>query len=208
MLLLNANRVVPRDRLIDALWDEEPPETATKAVQVYVSQLRKLLGPDALVTRSPGYLLRVEPGMLDLDRLEALRREARENDPQIAADKLREALSLFSGRPLADLAHERFAQGEIARLEELHLAALEERIEVELQLGLHAEVVGELEALAAEHPLRERLCRQRMLALYRCGRQAEALEAYQGARHALVEELGIEPSKELRELHQQILNQD
>src|SRR5438093_8679419 len=99
MLLLNANRVVPRDRLIDALWDEAPPETARKAVQVYVSQLRKLLGPDVLLTRSPGYLLRVEPGMLDLDRFETLRRETREADPQIAADKLREALALFRGRP-------------------------------------------------------------------------------------------------------------
>jgi DNA-binding SARP family transcriptional activator len=208
VLLLQANRVVASDRLIDALWDEQPPETARKAVQVYVSQLRKLLGADVLVTRSPGYLLRVEPGMLDLDRFEALRREARDADPEIAADKLREALALFRGRPLADLANERFAQGEIARLEELGLAALEERIEAELRLGLHAELASELEALAAENPLRERLCRQRMVALYRCGRQAEALEVYQAARRELVEELGIEPGRELRELHQAILRQD
>jgi DNA-binding SARP family transcriptional activator len=208
VLLLQANRVVASDRLIDALWEEEPPETARKAVQVYVSQLRKLLGSDVLLTRPPGYLLRVEPGMLDLDRFEALRREARDGDAQTAADTLRDALSLFRGRPLGDLANERFAQGEIARLEELRLATLEERIEAGLRLGLHAELVGELEALVAEHPHRERLCRQRMVALYRCGRQAEALEAYQVARRALVEELGIEPSKELRELHQQILNQD
>jgi DNA-binding SARP family transcriptional activator/tetratricopeptide (TPR) repeat protein len=208
ILLLEANRVVAGDRLIDALWDEEPPETARKAVQVYVSQLRKLLGADVLVTRSPGYLLRVEPGMLDLERFEALRREARDASPEVAADKLREALALFRGRPLADLADERFAQGEIARLEELRLAALEDRIDAELRLGLHAELAGELEALVAENPARERLCGQRMLALYRCGRQAAALEAYQAARHALVEELGIEPSKELRELHQAILRQD
>jgi DNA-binding SARP family transcriptional activator len=208
VLLLQANHVVASDRLIDALWDEEPPETARKAVQVYVSQLRKALGADVLLTRAPGYLIRVEPGALDLDRFEALRREAREAEPEIAADKLREALALFRGRPLADLADERFAQGEIGRLEELRLAAVEERIEAELQLGLHAELAGELEALVAEHPVREHLCRQRMLALYRCGRQAEALEAYQAARHALVEELGIEPSKELRDLHQAILRQD
>jgi DNA-binding SARP family transcriptional activator/tetratricopeptide (TPR) repeat protein len=208
ILLLQANRVVARDRLIDALWDEEPPKTARKAVQVYVSQLRKLLGADVLVTRSPGYLLRVEPGMLDLERFEGLRREARDTNPEVAADKLREALALFRGRPLADLADERFAQGEIARLEELRLAALEDRIDAELRLGLHAELAGELEALVAEHPARERLCRQRMLALYRCGRQAAALEAYQASRHALVEELGIEPGKELRDLHQAILRQD
>src|SRR5438093_7388220 len=202
MLLLHANEVVSQDRLIDALWDEAPPETARKAVQVYISQLRKLLGPGLLVTRPPGYVLQLEPGKLDLDRFEALRREAREADPSTAAAKLREGLALFRGRPLADFAGERFAQAEIARLEELRLVALEERIDAELRLGQHAELVGELDALVAEHPLRERLCRQRMLALYRCGRHAEALDAYQAARRALVEELGIEPSRELRELHQ------
>ena len=208
MLLLHANEVVSQDRLIDALWDEAPPETARKAVQVYISQLRKLLGPGLLVTRPPGYVLQLEPGKLDLDRFEALRREAREADPSTAAAKLREGLALFRGRPLADFAGERFAQAEIARLEELRLVALEERIDAELRLGQHAELVGELDALVAEHPLRERLCRQRMLALYRCGRHAEALDAYQAARRALVEELGIEPSRELRELHQAILRQD
>jgi predicted ATPase/DNA-binding SARP family transcriptional activator len=208
VLLLNANRVVPRDRLIDALWEEEPPETARKAVQVYVSQLRKLLGADLLLTRPPGYLLRVEPGMLDLDRFEAVLRDAREADPGTAADKLREALALFRGRPLADFANDRFAQPEIARLEELRLVALEERIEAELRLGRHGELVPELEALVDEHPLRERLRGQSMLALYRSGRQAEALEAYQDARSTLVEELGIEPGRELRELQQAILNQD
>jgi DNA-binding SARP family transcriptional activator len=208
VLLLNANRVVPTERLIDELWDDEPPDTARKAVQVYVSKLRRLLGADVLVTRSPGYLVQLEPGMLDLDRFEALRQDARKADPADAADKLREALALFRGRPLADFAQERFAQGEISRIEELRLDALEERIEVDLRLGRHAELVGELDALVNEHPLRDRLCRQRMLALYRCGRQAEALEAYQAERRALVEELGIEPGRELRELHQRILNQD
>jgi DNA-binding SARP family transcriptional activator len=208
VLLLNANRVVPLDRLIDTLWEEEPPETARKAVQVHVSQLRKLLGSDRLQTRPPGYLLLVEPGMLDLDSFETQLREAREADPVTAANKLREALALFRGRPLADFANDRFAQGEIARLEELRLVALEERIEAELRLGRHGELIPELEALVDEYPLRERLCRQRMLALYRCGRQAEALQAYQSARRELVEELGIEPGRELRELHQAILRQD
>jgi len=208
ILLLNANRVVPRDRLIDALWEEEPPETARKAVQVYVSQLRKLLGSDLLLTRPPGYLLRVDPGMLDLDRFETALRDAREADPGTAANKLREALALFRGRPLADFANDRFAQAEIARLEELRLEAVEERIEADLRLGRHGELVPELEALVDEHPLRERLRRQRMLALYRCGRQVEALEAYKAARRELVEELGIEPGRELRELHQAILRQD
>jgi DNA-binding SARP family transcriptional activator len=208
VLLLHANHVVPSSRLIDALWEEEPPETARKALQVYVSQLRKVLGPGILLTRDPGYLLLVEPGTLDLDRFEALAREARGADLPTAAAKLREGLALVRGPPLADFAAERFAQPEIARLEELRLDAIEERIEAELGLGLHTELVGELEALAAEHPLRERLQRQRMLALYRCGRQAEALEAYQAARRALVEELGIDPGRDLRELHLQILNQD
>ncbi len=176
--------------------------------RVYVSQLRKRLGPDLLVTRAPGYLLQIPPGAIDLDRFEALLHEARESEPETAADKLREGLELFRGPPLADLADERFARSEVARLEELRLVANEERIEAELQLGRHAELVGELEALFAEHPLRERLCRQLMLALYRCGRQVEALETYQAARRRLVEDLGIDPGRELRELHQAILRQD
>jgi DNA-binding SARP family transcriptional activator len=208
VLLLNANRVVSRDRLVDALWEEEPPETAHKAVQVYVSQLRKLLGSDLLLTRPPGYLLQVEPGMLDLDRFEAVLQDAREADPGTAANKLREALALFRGRPLADFANDRFAQAEIARLEELRMTALEERIEADLALGRHAALVGELEAVVAEHPLRERLLGQLMLALYRSGRQAEALEAYQAARRALVEELGINPGRALQEIERSILLQD
>jgi DNA-binding SARP family transcriptional activator len=198
LLLLEANQVVSRDRLIDALWEEDPPETAHKALQVYVSQLRKLLGKERLQRQTPGYRLRVEPDELDLTQFHRLRAEGR----------LDEALALWRGSPLADLANERFAQPEIARLEELRLACLEERGERELARGRHAELVGELEALVRQHPLRERLRGQLMLCLYRSGRQADALEAYQTARNALVEELGIEPGRALRELHQAILEQD
>jgi len=195
---VDANNVVSTERLIAALWEDDPPETAPKALQVYVSGVRKLIGRARLETRAPGYVLRVEPGELDLDRFCELRRQGRPA----------EALSLWRGRPLADFTDRRFAHAEIARFEDLRLACLEERIELDLRAGRQAEVTGELEVLVAEHPLRERLCGQLMLALYRCGRQAEALHAYRDARRALVEELGIEPSRELRDLHQQILNQD
>jgi class 3 adenylate cyclase len=198
LLLLEANRVVSSGRLIDALWEEEPPETAQKALQVYVSQLRKLLGKERLQTQAPGYRLRVEPDELDLARFQHLQEQGR----------LQEALALWRGPPLAEFAYQRFAQVEIGRLEELRLACLEERIEGDLGEGRHAELVGELEALVQEHPLRERLRTQLMLALYRSGRQAEALEAYQDARRALTEELGIEPGRSLRDLHQAVLNQD
>ena len=198
MLLLHANEVVSATRLIDALWEEEPPETAQKALQVYVSQLRKTLGKDHLETKAPGYLLRVHEDELDLTRFQRL----------VQDGSLREALSLWRGPPLAEFASERFAQSEIARLEELRLTCLEQRIEHDLAAGHHAELVGELEALVGEHPLRERLRAQLMLALYRSGRQAEALEAYQQARTALVDELGIEPSRTLRELEKAILEQD
>ena len=198
MLLLHANEVVSATRLIDALWEEEPPETAQKALQVYVSQLRKTLGKNHLETKAPGYLLRVHEDELDLTRFQRL----------VQDGSLREALSLWRGPPLAEFASERFAQSEIARLEELRLTCLEQRIEHDLAAGHHAELVGELEALVGEHPLRERLRAQLMLALYRSGRQAEALEAYQQARAALVDELGIEPSRTLRELEKAILRQD
>src|SRR5438067_3219183 len=198
MLLLHANEVVSSDRLIDALWEDDPPETAPKALQVHVSQLRKLVGADRIETRAPGYVLRVRPDELDLSRFAALR----------AAGSAGEALELWRGQPLADFTYVRFAQSDIARLRELQLACREERIEADLAAGRHAEVVGELEALVSELPLRERLRGQLMLALYRSGRQAEALAQYQQARQALVDELGIEPSRELREVHQAILNQD
>ena len=198
VLLLEANCVVSTDRLIDALWEDEPPETAAKALQVHVSGLRKLVGRDRLQTRAPGYVLRVEADELDLTRFVELQEQGRPAD----------ALALWRGPPLSDFGYRRFARSETARLDDLHLACLEERIEQDLRAGRHGEVTGELEGLVAEHPLRERLRGQLMLALYRCGRQAEALDAYQDARRALVDELGIEPSRELRELHQRILNQD
>jgi DNA-binding SARP family transcriptional activator/class 3 adenylate cyclase len=198
VLVLEANRVVSSGRLIEALWEEEPPETATKALQVYVSQLRKLLGKERLQTRAPGYLLRVEPDELDVARFQRLQEEGR----------LKEALALWRGPPLAEFEHHRFARVEIDRLEELRLVCLEERIEQDVARGLDTELVGELESLVREHPLRERARCQLMLALYRSGRQAEALEVYQDARRLLVGELGIEPGRSLRELQQAILNQD
>jgi predicted ATPase/DNA-binding SARP family transcriptional activator len=197
-LLLNANRLVSSDRLIDALWEEEPPETAAKALQVHVSALRKVLGKERIETRPAGYVLRVSEHELDVERFQQL----------VADGAFEDALALWRGPALADFAAQRFAQAEITRLEELRLAGLEGRIGHDLQRSRHAEVVGELEALVTEHPLRERLRSQLMLALYRCGRQAEALEAYQEARRILVEELGIEPGAELQDLHRAILNQD
>ena len=208
VLLLHANEVVSSERLIDDLWGEAPPATAAKSVQVYVSGLRKQLGEGRLVTRTPGYVLRVDPSELDVARFERLVAEARSARPERAAEKLYDALALWRGPPLADLAYEPFAQEEITRLEELHLGAVEQRIDAELATGRHADVVAELEALIGRHPLRERLRGQLMLALYRSGRQAEALETYQAARSALIEELGIEPSRRIRDLHQAILAQD
>jgi DNA-binding SARP family transcriptional activator/tetratricopeptide (TPR) repeat protein len=208
VLMLNANDVVPVERLIDEVWGESPPATVGKSVQVYVSRLRRQLGDGRLVTRAPGYLLRVEAGELDLERFERLVAEAASADPRRAARLLREALALWRGPPLADLAYEPFAQSHIARLEELRQLAVEQRIEAELATGRHAELIGELEALVSEHPLRERLRGQLMLALYRSGRQADALAAFRSARAALVEELGIEPGRELRELQQAVLRQD
>ena len=213
ILLLHANEVVSTDRLVEELWGENPPESGTKALQVAVSQLRKTLQSSAepdgvLVTRSPGYVLNVRRGELDLDRFESLVGEAEEREGVEAAALLREALALWRGPPLADLAYEDFATPAIARLEEARLAALEERIDADLQLGRQTALVGELEELVARHPQRERLRGQLMLALYRSGRQAEALEAYQTGRRALVEELGIEPGPELQRLQRQILEQD
>jgi DNA-binding SARP family transcriptional activator len=207
-LLLRPNEVVSTDELIDALWGEHPPERAAKSLQVYVWRLRKLLGREVLQTRPPGYALSVSPEDLDLHRFESLRDEARSRAPIDAAELLREALGLFRGRPLADFAYEPFAEAECARIDELRLQALEDRVEADLELGRHTELVGELESLVAGQPLRERLRAQLMLALYRCGRQAEALAAYQDARRRLVEELGIEPGRELQALQTAILRQE
>ena len=207
VLLLHANDVVSTERLIDELWGESPPATVAKSVQVYVSRLRKQLGDGRLLTRTPGYVLRVDPSELDVARFERLVAEAGGADLTRAAEKLRVALALWRGPPLADLAYEPFVEAESARLGELRLAALEQRIDADLATGRHAELAGELEGLVKQHPLRERLCGQLMLCLFRSGRQAEALETYQIARRALVEELGIHPGRRLRELHQAILVQ-
>ncbi|MDX6620462.1 MAG: hypothetical protein QOK36_2848, partial [Gaiellales bacterium] len=168
VLLIHANKVVGTDRLIDDVWGAHPPETATKSVHVYVSQLRRSLGADAIVTRPPGYVLGLESGQLDLDRFERLRAEGTNaTDPATAAAKLHEALALWRGPPFADFTYDAFAQATIARLHELYLTSLEERIEADLEVGIHAELVGELATLAQEHPLRERIRAAQMLALYR-----------------------------------------
>ena len=212
VLLLHPNEVVSADRLIDELWGEDSPERAAAALRVNVSRLRKALSQDVLATKSPGYVIRVEPEELDLHRFERLVDEGRSllarGLPADASERLREALSLWRGPALADFAYESFAQTAIARLEEIRLAAVELRIDADLALGRHDELVGELEALVAEHPLRERLRRYLMTALYRSGRQAEALDAYRDARRALVDELGIEPSAALQELERAILRQE
>jgi DNA-binding SARP family transcriptional activator len=215
MLLLHANEVVSSDRLTDELWSGATPKDAAKALSVAVARLRKVLEPATgereplIVTRPPGYELRIAPDQLDLHRFNELVAEARGTaKPATAAAKLRDALALWRGPPLADLAYEPFAQREIARLEDLRVAALEQLIEAKLELGAHAEVLEQLEALIAEHPYRERLRAQLMLALYRSERQADALQAYQGARTTLVEELGIEPGERLRKLERAILEQD
>src|SRR3954469_18914021 len=206
-LLLRAGEVVPADRLIGDLWGEDAPSSARASLQNFVSQLRRTLGPDALVTRQGGYVLQVGPRDSDLARFKQLVAEAGEatGDDRVAA--LRRALALWRGPPLADLAFEPFAALEIVRLEELRTAAQEELVDAELAQGRGPELVATLEALIAEYPLRERLRRQLMLALYRSGRQAEALEAYQQARRTLVE-LGLEPGPALRGLEQAVLSQD
>jgi DNA-binding SARP family transcriptional activator len=209
LLLTRANEVVSTDRLTDELWGRQPPRTAANALQYHVSQLRKTLAPsEAIITRDPGYLIRVAPDELDLLRFEWFVAEAQEAPPKLAARLLRDALGLWRGPALADLAHEPFAQAEIIRLEELRLAALERRIEADLVLGRSTELIGELEALVHEHPLREALRGQLMLALYHSGRQAEALDVYRETRRLLVSELGIEPGPALHGLEQAILRQD
>ena len=217
LLLLRSNTVVATERLIADLWGESPPPTARQTVQVYISQLRRALpvdgaGDGAIETRAPGYLLHVAPGRLDLDRFQELSASGRAalaaGDAAGAAEALRTALALWRGPPLADFTYEEWAQREIARLEEWRLACLEERIEADLRLGHRAELVGELEALVDEHPLRERLRGQLMLALYGSGRQAEALERYAAGRRALADELGIEPGRALKDLERRILVQD
>jgi DNA-binding SARP family transcriptional activator/tRNA A-37 threonylcarbamoyl transferase component Bud32 len=210
-LLLRANQVVAADRLIDQVWGEEPPDAARSALQAYVSRLRRSLGAGRLQGRPPGYVLRAAPEEVDLLGFEDLVGQARRRaaaEPRAALRLLDEALALWRGPALADLAAEPSLGPELARLEELRLAAREERMDALLVLGRHGEVVAELEQLTREQPLRERLWGQRLLALYRSGRQAEALGAYQQARQTLAEELGIDPSPALQRLHQQVLRQD
>jgi DNA-binding SARP family transcriptional activator len=216
LLVLEVGSVVPADRLVDELWGEAPPRSAPHLLHVYVSSLRKAFGPtegrERLVTRAPGYRLEAAADEIDARRFERLladgRRRLAAGDAERASEMLRQALALWRGPALADFTYEPFAQAEIARLEELRVVAREERIEAELGLGHEPEVVGELEALIAENPLRERPRAQLMLALYRSGRQAEALEVYGETRRLLLEELGIEPAPSLKRLEQAILRQD
>jgi predicted ATPase/DNA-binding SARP family transcriptional activator len=219
LLLLHANETLPTDRLIDELWGEHPPATAARTLQAHVSRLRKVLGAGAgngpggvIVTREHGYELKLDPERLDSHRFERLVAEGRTQlatgHPERAGSAFKSALSLWRGAPLADLAYEPFAQPEIARLEDLRVAALEDLNDATLALGRHGELVGQLEVLIGEHPYRERLRAQLMLALYRCERQADALQAYQDARRTLVDELGIEPGERLRGLERAILAQD
>lgn len=211
-LLLHAGEAVPRTRLIDELWGERPPGSAVQSLQVYIHGLRQALGADRIETHGQSYRLRLEPEELDLTRFEQLVRRAQQDIEAGRADsasgRIKEALALWQGPALADLADEPLALAEAGRLEEQRLHALELRNDVELALGRHAALAAELEGLVAEHPYRDRLRRQHVLALYRSGRQKEALEAFQAARRVLDEELGIQPSQELRELERAILRQD
>jgi DNA-binding SARP family transcriptional activator len=210
-LLLDAGRAVPVDRLVEDLWGEEAPPSAVKMVQIHVSALRKVLPEGVLVTRSPGYALQIVPDAVDLVRFERLHKNGQAalaaGSVARAVELLREAVALWRGPALGEF-DEPFAAIESARLEELRLAAIEDRIDAELAVGDHAGLAGELEALVARHPLRERLRGQLMLALYRSGRQAEALEGYRELRAMLTTELGIEPSPALRELERRVLQQD
>jgi YVTN family beta-propeller protein len=225
LLLLRANEVVPVDEIIEGLWGSEPPESASRSVHALISKLRRRLegetadnanretgGNGVLLTRPHGYVLSVSDGELDLHRFQSSMEEGRgalaAGRAAEAANRLREALALWRGPPLAEFAYDSFAQIEIARLEELRLSGVEERIEVDLALGLHRELIPELESLLSKNPLRERLRGLLMLALYRSGRQAQALDAYQQARRTLVDELGIEPTPALQRLEQAILQQD
>ena len=212
VLLLHPNEVVSSERLIDELWGEQPPATAAKVMQTYVSQLRRALGTDAIVTQAPGYLLRIEQEALDAARFRRLAGEARlragDGESEQADALYHEALALWRGSPLADVMFESFARNEVERLGEERLETLVARIDCELTLGRHDELVTELETLVHRYPLRERLRAQLMLALYRSGRQADALAAYQETRRTLRDDLGLEPSHELQELERMILTHD
>src|SRR5437764_11132091 len=215
VLLLHANEFVSRERLIDELWGTSPPATARKAVNVYISKLRQTLtrnGHDPITTAEGGYRLGVDPDLLDAERLRSLIAQARsciaDGDSDPAAQLLQEALALWRGPTLAGIPLESFGRDEVAQLDELRLAALMDRIDCDLALGRHEQVLGELNLLVREHPLRERLRAQQMLALYRADRQADALDVYAEARQTLVDDLGIEPCEALQRLQQAILRHD
>lgn len=218
VLVVHAGEVVSADRLIEVLWGAQPPATAANTVQTYISRLRRVLEPDraaraqdgVLRTRGQGYTLAVAPEVVDAVRFERFARAGREalaGDPQRAADTLRRGLALWRGEPLAEFGFELFAQAEITRLTELRAAALEDRVEADLALGRHSALCGELSRAVTEEPLRERLWSQLIRALYRCGRQADALGAYTRLREQLSEQLGIDPSPELVRLHEAVLAQ-
>jgi DNA-binding SARP family transcriptional activator len=212
LLLLNRREVVTTDRMIDELWGEHPPATVGKAIHVYISNLRKVVGDGILLTSDGGYRLEVEPSQVDADRFDGLVERGRtaleRGYPVMARQRLREALGLWRGRALADFSYHQFAQAEIARLEEARIAALEDRIEAELALGAHATLVPELETHVRAHAARERLWGQLMVALYRSGRQADALERYRRARRILIDEFAIEPGRDLKDIEHAILTQD
>lgn len=216
ILLLNRNQVVSRDRLVDGIWGDRPPATAAHTLETYISRLRKALHQDGhaerLLTRQPGYLLRVEDGEFDLQQLEAQidqgRRALAADDPEAACEHLMRGLALFRGAPLEDLAYAPFAQAEVGRVDDLRATALEQRIDADLALGRHADLIGELESLVADYPLREHAWGQLMLAEYRSGREGEALATFDHVRHKLADELGIDPGQSLQQLHQRILRQD
>ena len=208
VLLLHANETVSTSRLVDELWGERPPATAVNLVQGYVHALRKQLGDGVLETQAPGYRLKVEPRSLDLTEFERLTEEARQAPAAHAVELRRRALALWRGPPLEDVALEGPDRHTLARLSEVRLSTQVDRIDAELELGRHAQLVGELEALVAEHPYQERAAALLMLALYRSGRQAEALEVYRTVRRRLSDELGLQPGQELRELEAAILRQD
>lgn len=197
ILVLQRGEALPTDALIDMLWANAPPPGAAKTLEVYISRLRSALGDGLIVTRERGYSLELDPGTADIDRFVSTFDRGREllaqDDPKRAAEALRQALAVWRGSPLADLSSERFAQAEIARLEELRLACLEKRVDADLALGLDLELVAELRALVRAHPRRERLRAQLMLALYRSGRQEDALEVYRTTCNAMIEDCGLKP---------------
>jgi DNA-binding SARP family transcriptional activator len=209
VLVLHHGETVSVDRLVDELWEERTPASAAKTVQVYVSQLRKSLGRGAIVTDGRGYRLAITPEQIDAEQFDARAAEGRlalsDGDAERARERLSAALGLWRGEPLADFHYEPFAQSTIARLQQARLAAVEDRIEADLALGSDGQLVGELESLIASNPLRERLRGQLMRALYRAGRQADALSVYRRTSELLREELGLEPSPMLQELERSIL---